>query len=99
MHGVETQQMGVGLDRAEIVDADHLDILAAGFRDGPQDIAADAAKSVDRYPDCHARFSSNRRCRPRGAVPRGWLRRNDPIGRAGTARMGVTAVLWPSNVD
>ncbi len=71
MHGIEAQQMGVGLDRAEIVDADHLDILAAGFRDGAQDIAADAAKSVDRDPDCHARFSSNSWRRPRGNVPRG----------------------------
>ena len=45
MHGVEAQQVGIGLDRAEIVDPDHLDILAAGFRDGSQDIAADAAES------------------------------------------------------
>ena len=57
MHGIEAQQMGVGLDRAEIVDADDFDILAAGFRDRPQDVAADAAKSVDRDPDCHAAVS------------------------------------------
>ncbi len=53
MHRVETQQMRVGLDRAEIVDADHLDIPAAGLGDGAQDVAADAAKPVDRDPDCH----------------------------------------------
>ena len=53
MDRIEAQQMGVGLDRAEIVDADHLDILAAGLGDGAQYIAADAAKPVDRDPDCH----------------------------------------------
>ncbi len=59
MHGIEAQQMGIGLDRAEIVDADHFDILAAGLGDGAQHVAADAAKPVDRDPDCHARFSLN----------------------------------------
>src|SRR5260221_5166501 len=54
MNRIKPQQMGVGLDRAEIVDADHLDILAAGLGDGPQHVAADAAKSVDRDPDCHS---------------------------------------------
>ena len=53
MHAVEAQQVGVGLDRAEIVDADHLDILAAGLGDGAQDVAADAAKTVNRDPDGH----------------------------------------------
>ena len=53
MHGVEAQQMGVGLDRAEIVDGDDLDVLAAGFGDGAQDVAADAAKPVDGDADCH----------------------------------------------
>ena len=58
MHEIVAQQMGVGLDRAEIVDADHFDVVAAGFGDGAQDIAADAAKPVDRDPDCHIVFSS-----------------------------------------
>src|ERR1043166_4333720 len=53
MHRIEAQQMRVGLDRPKIVDADHLDVGAAGFGDGAQDIAADAAKPVDRNPDCH----------------------------------------------
>ena len=30
MHGVEAQQMGVGLDRAEIVDGDDFDVVALG---------------------------------------------------------------------
>ena len=50
MDRIEAQQMGVGLDRAEIVDADNLDIGAAGFGDGPQHVAADAAKAVDGRP-------------------------------------------------
>ncbi len=59
MHGIETQQMGIGLDRAEIVDADDFDVLAAGLGDGAQHIAADTAKPVDRDPDYHAGISSN----------------------------------------
>ena len=47
MHAVEAQQVRVGLDRAEIVDGDHLDVLAAGFGDGAQDVAADAAEAID----------------------------------------------------
>src|SRR5262249_14458929 len=53
VHAVVAQQMRVGLDRPEIVDADHLDILAARLGDRAQDIAADAAKSVDPDPDGH----------------------------------------------
>src|SRR5579862_9159665 len=53
VHAVEAQQVGVGLDRAEIVDADHFDVLAAGLGDGTQHVAADAAKPVDSDPDCH----------------------------------------------
>ena len=54
---VEAQQVGVGLDRAEIVDRHDLDVLAARFDDGAQDVAADAAESVDRNPNCHVRSS------------------------------------------
>ena len=58
VHGIEAQQVGVGLDRAEIIDADDFDVLAAGFVDRPQDIAADAAKPVNRDPDCHSNSPS-----------------------------------------
>ena len=51
MHRVEAQQMRVGLDRAEIVDADHFDVGAAGLGDGAQHVAADAAESIDGNPD------------------------------------------------
>ena len=60
MHGVEAQQMGVGLDRAEIVDADDFDVVAAGLDDGAQHVAADAAEAVDGNPDGHVR--SHLRC-------------------------------------
>ena len=54
MHGIEAQQMRIGFDRSEVVDADDFDIRAAGLRDSPQHIAADAAKPVDCDPDCHS---------------------------------------------
>ena len=47
VHGIEAQQMRIGLDRPQIVDRYHLDVGAAGFDDGPEDIAADAAKAID----------------------------------------------------
>ena len=50
MDRIEAQQMGIGLDRGEIVERHHLDVLAAGLDDGAQDIAADAAKPVDGDP-------------------------------------------------
>ena len=53
MDAVEAKEMGVGLDRAEVVDADDLDVLAAGLGDSPQDVAADAAKTVNSDADCH----------------------------------------------
>ena len=58
MHAVEAQEMRVGFDRPEIVDADHLDIRAAAFGDGAQDIAADAAEPVNGNPDCHVKLPS-----------------------------------------
>jgi hypothetical protein len=45
--------MGVGFDRAEVVDTDDLDVLAAGLSDSPQDVAADAAKTVNSDADYH----------------------------------------------
>src|SRR4029079_2183008 len=53
VHGVVAQQMRVGLDGREIVDGDDLDIVPPGFDRGAQDIAADAAESVDGYPYRH----------------------------------------------
>jgi hypothetical protein len=53
VHRVETQQMRVGLDRPQVVDADDLDIGAPGLGDGAQDVAADAAEPVDGNADSH----------------------------------------------
>src|SRR5690606_21362051 len=53
MHAVIAQQMGVGLDRPEVIDRHHVDVLAAGFVDGAYDVSADAAKSVDGNSDGH----------------------------------------------
>src|ERR1700731_833299 len=44
---VETQQMGVGLDRREIVHRHDLDVMTAGLDDGAKDVPADAAEPVD----------------------------------------------------
>jgi len=62
--------MGVGLDRAEVVDADDLDVLAAGLGDGPQDVAADAAKTVDSDADCHVSSPSMTVVIPHNALAR-----------------------------
>ena len=51
MHAVIAQQMGVGFDRAQIVDRDDLDIAAAAFDDRPQHQPADAAEAVDCNPN------------------------------------------------
>jgi hypothetical protein len=47
VNGVEAQQMRIGFRRSEIVEGDNFDVLAAGFHNGAQDIAADAAKPID----------------------------------------------------
>jgi hypothetical protein len=46
--------MRIGLDRGEIVDGDHLDVIAIGLDHGTQYVAADAAESVDGYANRHA---------------------------------------------
>ena len=50
---IVAEQVGVGLDRTQIVDRHNLDIRAARFDDGAQDVAADAAKSIDGNLDGH----------------------------------------------
>jgi hypothetical protein len=48
MDGVEAEQVSVRLDRAEIVDRNHLDVRAAALHDAAKDVASDATESVDR---------------------------------------------------
>jgi hypothetical protein len=53
MHGIETEQMGIGLNRSDIVYRDDLDISAAGFHGCPQHKSADTAESINGDPDGH----------------------------------------------
>ena len=66
VHAVETQQVRVGLDRAEIVDRDNLDILAARLDHRAQHQPPDASEPVDRYLRGHRELSS---CRLGSARP------------------------------
>ena len=54
VHRIVAEQVGVGLDRAEIVDRDDLDVRTAGLDDGAQNVAPDASEPVDR--DLHSHF-------------------------------------------
>jgi len=54
VHGVKAQQVRVGLNWREIVDGNYRNVLTIALDDGPQNIAADTAKSVDGDPDRNA---------------------------------------------
>lgn len=70
MDAVVAQEVGVGLDRAQIVDRHDFDIRAAVLGDGAQDEAADTAKAVDGDAKSHGGLSLTIRTRPRGtSVP------------------------------
>ena len=47
MHAVELEQLRVHVGRAEIVDRDEIEIVAASFQERPERQPADAAKSVN----------------------------------------------------
>jgi hypothetical protein len=47
MHAVVAEQVGIRLDRAEVVDRDHLDIVAPALDGGAQHQATDAPEPVD----------------------------------------------------
>ena len=53
VNGIKAQQMGVGLDRSEIVHRHDLDIVASRLDDGTQHVAADPAEPVDGDPNRH----------------------------------------------
>ncbi|MFC6657946.1 hypothetical protein ACFQEX_21970 [Roseibium salinum] len=53
MNGIVAQEVRIGFNRSEIVDADNFDVGAAGFDDAAQDIPADAAKTIDCYLGNH----------------------------------------------
>jgi len=63
--------MRIGLDRAQIVDRDHLDIVDAPLIERAEHQAADAAEPVDANPNSHDvlrleidHFVNNQRARP-----------------------------------
>src|SRR6516162_8814547 len=53
VHAVISKEVGVGLDRAEIVDPNHLDLGVLVLVGRPQDQPANAAKAVNRHPYRH----------------------------------------------
>ena len=53
MHRVIAQQVGVGLDRTQVVDRHDLDVLAAMLDDRAKHEAADAAEAVDGDANGH----------------------------------------------
>jgi hypothetical protein len=55
--------VGVGLDRAEIVDRDDFNVVSATLDDGTQHVSANAAETIDRDLDWHMVY------------PPGWLER------------------------
>jgi hypothetical protein len=85
--------MRVGFDRAQIIDRDDLDIGTTGLDDRAQDVAADAAKSVDGDFGAHwdaltgseRRFCrvplplTNRRARSCQAMLRNHQRAEEPV--------------------
>ena len=57
MHAVKTQKVGVGFNRAKVVDRDDFDVCAPRFDDRPQYVAPDTSKTIDCYFDCHVAAS------------------------------------------
>ncbi len=56
MHAVVAEQMGVGLDAAEVVDGDDFDVAPAALDDGAQYQATDAPEPVDCDLHGHVSF-------------------------------------------
>src|SRR5690606_3221758 len=50
---VVSQQMRIGFHRAEVIDGYDVNVLAAAFKDGAQDVAANAAESIVGNSDSH----------------------------------------------
>jgi hypothetical protein len=53
VHSVIAEQVRIGFDRAEIVDADDLDLAARMLHRRAEDQPPNAAKTVDRHPYRH----------------------------------------------
>ena len=54
VRGVVARQMGIGIGIAQVVDGDDLNCARTlSLVQGPQDVAADAAVTIDAHLDCH----------------------------------------------
>jgi hypothetical protein len=53
MHGIVLQQVSVDVHRAQVVDGDEVDIIATGLHCRTHRQPADAAKTINRYPNRH----------------------------------------------
>ena len=72
VHAVEAEQVGIGFDRAQIVDRDDLDVVVpVALNDGAQDVAADAAKAIDSDADSHDGSSNSKGGKGRGLLTTG----------------------------
>jgi hypothetical protein len=80
--------MRIGLDRAEVVDGDDFDVGAAGFDDGAEHVAADAAKTVDG--NFHSHF---------GSLPMDNLFAKSGRGEGGRARRASAELGFRSGDD
>src|SRR5262249_23946159 len=49
VHGIETQEMRISLDRSKVVDAHNLDAAPPRFGNGPQHVATYATEPVDAH--------------------------------------------------
>ena len=112
VHRVVAHQVGVGLDRPEVVERDHLDVVAARLDDRAQHVAPDAAEAVDcnldrhvsPYVPCSASASgAPRRASPRSRSSRrsasiaGSNRRSSAQVRANSAGPGYRPARIPAS--
>lgn len=59
VHRVIAEQVGVGLDRTQIVDRHHFDVRAAVLNDRAKDETADAAETIDGDANGHGEAPLN----------------------------------------
>src|SRR5690606_32941529 len=57
-HRVVLEEVGHGLERAEVVDRDEVEVGALLLR-GPEEVSPDAAEAVDANADGHGRLSTS----------------------------------------
>ena len=93
MDRIEAQEMRVRLDRAEIVDRHDLDVLAAGFVDGAQHVAADASEPIDGNLDRHGLNPSSVRAPDVRSPCKAQIGAEEPLGK--TWGQDLETKIWP----